>query len=207
MADADFGRPDRRWTVFAGDARTDGFSSVTAVPMRVRGEIIGAVSVLRDRAGHLSDETLRLMRALTNAASAGLIVHRDPDCFLLAVHEAAANAQEHGSGGRLWLWRHAGRIWCEISDDGPGLPADFTVHTGAPPSGGLQHSGLWLIHRICPDVEITSSPGGGNPLADEPSAARPIGGTCHVRAGMSGPATATPPKRRWKSAALIGRAK
>jgi hypothetical protein len=51
-------------------------------------------------------------------------------------------------------------MWCEISDDGPGLPADFEIRTEAPHGAGLPSAGLWLIHRICPDLEITSSPRG-----------------------------------------------
>jgi GAF domain-containing protein/anti-sigma regulatory factor (Ser/Thr protein kinase) len=268
VVDADLGRPDHRWPNFAQQARDDGFWSVAAVPMRIRGEIVGVLSVLRNRTGRFSDEALRLTRALANVATVGLLVHRDAeyravlavqsqqvltgrmaverawgvlaelldvdvdialqalrrhagrtgrtlratamevvnslpragqvngtepvllvqritmsslpvvrtrvrqrlamaglsgstlDSFLLAVHEAAANAQEHGGGGRLWLWRHAGSMWCEISDDGPGLPADFEIRTEAPHGAGLPSAGLWLIHRICPDLEITSSPRG-----------------------------------------------
>ena len=79
------------------------------------------------------------------------------DSFLLAVHEAAANAEEHGGGGRLWLWLHDGNVWCEISDDGPGLPAGFTIRTDPPGPGNVDHAGLWLIRRICRDVLIDSS--------------------------------------------------
>jgi len=45
QVDADLGRPDRRWTVFAQQARDAGFWSAAAVPMRIRGEVVGALSV------------------------------------------------------------------------------------------------------------------------------------------------------------------
>ncbi|MFI7599086.1 GAF domain-containing protein [Actinoplanes sp. NPDC049681] len=268
LVDADLDDPDPRWAVFAEQARADGFRSVAAVPMRIRGEIIGTFSVLRDRAGPFSAEQLRLTQALANLATVGLLVKRDTgyrtvlaarsqhilmgrvaverargilaelldtdtdtalqelrrhamrterelrataievvrrlptagrgistvpvllvqaitmtsplaplrdlvrqrlstgglsgsalDSFLLAIHEAAVNAQQHAGGGWLWLWRHNGSVWCEISDRGPGLPAGFTIPDGSQDIR-RQHAGLWLIRRICPDLRMTSSTSG-----------------------------------------------
>lgn len=268
LVDPDLDSADPRWPVFARQARQAGFRSVSAVPMKVRGEIIGVLSVLRHRAGDFTDEELRLTRALANVATVGLLLQRDAeyrsvlaaqaqrvltgrvaverargilaelldvdvdaalselrrhaertgrslsaaalelvdclplagragdsgsgplvhritvaalpslrtlvrrrlmaaglsssaaDSFTLAVHEAAANAAEHGGGGRLWLWRQDADLWCEISDDGAGIPADFRHRTEAPRPGDPKHVGLWLIRRICPDLQLTTSAGG-----------------------------------------------
>lgn len=266
VADADLDDPDPRWTGFAQQARGDGFRSVAAAPMRLRGEVIGVLGVLRQTPGEFAGEQLRLMQALANVAAAGLLVQRDAgyravlaaqsqhvltgrvaveqargilaellavdidtalselrrhagrtgrslratavevvaalptagrsngaaaaavllvqavaaanlaemrirlrqrllaagltgsalDSFLLAVHEAVANAQQHAGGGRLWLWVHHGSVWCEISDDGPGLPAGFEIPTETP-NISREHAGLWVIRRICPDLDISSS--------------------------------------------------
>lgn len=64
------------------------------------------------------------------------------DTFTLAAHEASVNAAEHGGGGRLWLWRHDGDLWCEISDDGGGLAADRPLRTERPGPGDAAHVGL-----------------------------------------------------------------
>lgn len=267
VLDVDLTHPDPRWEPFAEEARASGFGSAAAVPMRIRDEVIGVVSVLRPRTGHFTDQTLRLMRALANVATLGLLVQRDAgyravlavrsqqvltgrvaieqargilaeiletdvdtalgelrrhalrtgrslrataievvaalptaerddgaapallvqpislsslpalrarvrrsllalgfsgsalDSFLIAVNEAATNAQEHAWGGRLWLWVHQGSVWCEISDDGPGMPAGFEIPTGPPELNG-QQAGLWLIRRVCPDLKITSDAAG-----------------------------------------------
>jgi GAF domain-containing protein/anti-sigma regulatory factor (Ser/Thr protein kinase) len=268
LVDPDLDRADPRWPAFARQARQAGFRSVSAVPMKVRGEFIGVLSVLRHRAGDFTEEELRLTQALANVATVGLLLQRDveyrsvlaaqaqrvltgrvaverargilaelldididaalselrrhaertgrslsaaalelvdylplaaraadsgpgplvhpvtvaalpllrksvrrrlmaaglsvsaADHFTLAVHEAAVNAAEHGGGGRLWLWRHDADLWCEISDDGAGIPADFPGRTEAPRPGDPEHAGLWLIRRICPDMQLTTGPGG-----------------------------------------------
>jgi anti-sigma regulatory factor (Ser/Thr protein kinase) len=264
MIDADLGRPDRRWRPFAEQARDAGFWSAAAMPMRIRGEVVGVLSVLRHQAGTFTDQHLRLIRTLANVATIGLLMQRDAEYrtvlaahsqqlltgrvaverargilaelldidvdgaleelrrhaartrrslpetavevvaglphdgrlngsptvllvhritmaslaelrarvrqrlsraglsgtdlggFLLAVHEAAANAELHGGGGRLWLWRHDDAVWCEISDDGPGLPPGFQIRADAVGTGNVAQAGLWLIRRICPDFDLTS---------------------------------------------------
>jgi len=99
------------------------------------------------------------IRALATAQGLhGEQAHR----FLLAVHEAVVNAVRHGGGhGQLLLWRRDGRLWCEISDHGPGMSAPKTSRAGPgarpewPRSPGLQ-----VIRRACSSVDITTSPTG-----------------------------------------------
>ncbi|MEV4637998.1 GAF domain-containing protein [Actinoplanes sp. NPDC049548] len=107
------------------------------------------------------------------------------DSFLLAIHEAATNAQEHAGGGRLWLWVHHGSVWCEISDDGPGLPAGFDIQTELPDIR-RRHAGLWLVRRICPDLEITSGAGGTRLLLRRPLPAQPSASPSAVDSGAAG---------------------
>jgi anti-sigma regulatory factor (Ser/Thr protein kinase) len=81
--------------------------------------------------------------------------------FVLAVNEVATNAVLHGGGhGRLRMWSHGGRLWCEVSDEGPGLPAGW-MGDGRPPER-LDHRGrgLWLTGMLCDQVMIVSGPAG-----------------------------------------------
>ena len=264
-----------RWPQFARQAHAAGFRSAYALPMRLRKEVIGVLTLLRAQSDPLSDDDIRLGQALANVTTVGLLQHRtlaqrrvlgeqlrhvlnsrvliehakgvvaerlditvdvaldellrhsertgrplgeiaravlngdrasaradagataDPvlivrlfdldtlvalraavsrllsvadlpesvrHTLVLAVHEAATNAIRHGGGsGRLWLWSHAGSLWCEISDDGPGLPADITVPAVAPDNLG-DGSGLWLINQVVDDLAVTTTPPGGTRL-------------------------------------------
>jgi GAF domain-containing protein len=77
VADADLDHPDLRWAAFAGQAIGQGFRSVTALPMRVRGEIIGVLTLLRTRVGPFNGEELRLAQALANVATVALLLQYD----------------------------------------------------------------------------------------------------------------------------------
>jgi anti-sigma regulatory factor (Ser/Thr protein kinase)/GAF domain-containing protein len=75
--------------------------------------------------------------------------------FVFAVHEAAANAVRHGGGsGQLVLWRQGGTLTAEISDDGPGMPDGHDTSPSDPGADSIGGRGLWLIRRVCADVEI-----------------------------------------------------
>lgn len=77
--------------------------------------------------------------------------------LVLAVHEAAANAVRHGGGhGQLLLWRRDGRLWCEISDHGPGINATTERRDHDTNNGWPARHGLWLIQRLCTSLDITT---------------------------------------------------
>ncbi|WP_328460965.1 ATP-binding protein [Actinoplanes sp. NBC_00393] len=82
--------------------------------------------------------------------------------LVLAVHEAVTNAVDHGGGhGQLLLWRRDGRLWCEISDHGPGIPAGGPTDDRAAASHrNLGWSGLTIIRRSCPSMDIITDPTG-----------------------------------------------
>lgn len=93
--------------------------------------------------------------------------------FVLAVHEAMTNAVIHGGGhGQLLLWHRDHRLWCEISDHGPGMSG--TVLPLRPPrradGGGLATGhGLWLIAQACAGLDITTDPTGTRLLLSYPA--------------------------------------
>jgi anti-sigma regulatory factor (Ser/Thr protein kinase) len=91
-----------------------------------------------------------------HAAREGLTGRRLED-FVLAVNEIVTNAVVHGGGhGRLRLWSHGGRLWCEVTDEGPGLPPGWMG--GRRPPAGFEGGGrgLWLTRMLCDQITIVS---------------------------------------------------
>ncbi|MBB6343934.1 ATP-binding protein [Nonomuraea muscovyensis] len=102
-----------------------------------------------------------LRRAVTTyAAGMGLTGRRLED-FVLAVNEITTNAVLHGGGrGRLRLWARDGRLWCEVTDEGPGLPPGWMGSARTPSRYDPGGRGLWLTRMLCDHVTIVSTPGG-----------------------------------------------
>jgi transcriptional regulator with GAF, ATPase, and Fis domain len=65
-----------RWPRFAPHARGSGFSAVSALPMRLRSEVIGAMNLFRARPGPLADEQVGLGQAMADIATIGLLQER-----------------------------------------------------------------------------------------------------------------------------------
>jgi transcriptional regulator with GAF, ATPase, and Fis domain len=73
----------RRWPVFAARAATAGFGSVHALPLRLRGTVIGAVNLFcADR--ELSSEDVDVGQALADVATIGLLSQRSDDSIVIA---------------------------------------------------------------------------------------------------------------------------
>lgn len=67
---------EKRWPGFTGAARHAGFTSVTALPMRLRNQVIGALNLLQTTPGALPDIDLNLAQALADVATIGLLQER-----------------------------------------------------------------------------------------------------------------------------------
>jgi anti-sigma regulatory factor (Ser/Thr protein kinase) len=104
---------------------------------------------------------LRRVRRLVGWAAhrVGLGREREQD-MVLAVNEAATNAIRYGGGaGELELLQDDGRaLIAQISDGGPGMPADATV--GNPPVEQTGGRGRYLIEKTCDHVEYRTGPDG-----------------------------------------------
>lgn len=118
------------------------------------------------------ETTLRVLRetVLAHATAAGMPEGRALD-VVLAVHELAANAVEHGGGtGRLRMSVTNRELICRVSDPGPansGLPRNSTLRSqrpGAaartPPWPYEPGHGLWLVRRIADHISVHCSPAG-----------------------------------------------
>jgi serine/threonine-protein kinase RsbW len=75
--------------------------------------------------------------------------------FVVAVNEIMTNAVHHGGGaGRLRLWHDDDRLYCVVSDNGPGIPGGRANGEHRPEPGTIGGWGLWLTREICDSVSI-----------------------------------------------------
>ncbi|MET8677622.1 ATP-binding protein [Streptomyces sp. NPDC004647] len=99
--------------------------------------------------------TLRL-RIIDSVTRAGLDEPRRSD-FVLAVHEVACNAVEHGGGeGRLLLYRNGGRLHCRVTDNGPGFSEEVIPREPPGLFAGEGGRGLWLTRQLTDRLEIAA---------------------------------------------------
>jgi GAF domain-containing protein len=68
--------PDDRWPRFAAEARRLGFTTVHALPMRLRGQVIGAVNVFATDERVLTSSEVDVGQALADVATVGLLQER-----------------------------------------------------------------------------------------------------------------------------------
>lgn len=66
----------RRWPDFAAAAAAGGYASAHALPLRLRGQVIGALNLFRTGIQPLSDEDITLGQALADIATIGLLHER-----------------------------------------------------------------------------------------------------------------------------------
>jgi transcriptional regulator with GAF, ATPase, and Fis domain len=66
-----------RWPRFAPKALASGFRSVQAVPLRLRGTILGAMNLFLTEPGGISDDSLTVIQAMADVATIGLLQQRE----------------------------------------------------------------------------------------------------------------------------------
>jgi GAF domain-containing protein len=65
-----------RWPQFCQAAASAGFTSVHALPMRLRDKVLGALGLFGDEVGRLDDHDLELAQALVHVASVAIVNER-----------------------------------------------------------------------------------------------------------------------------------
>ena len=65
-----------RWPRFAPEAIANGFRSVHALPMRLRGDVIGALNLFHTGAEGIDDEGVRAARAFADIATIAILQYR-----------------------------------------------------------------------------------------------------------------------------------
>jgi GAF domain-containing protein len=73
---ADLGQEAERWPQWAQSAVSAGFRAVTVVPLRVRDQVIGSMSLMHTEPGHLPAEDVRVAQALAAVATTGVLQAR-----------------------------------------------------------------------------------------------------------------------------------
>ncbi|MGI8808779.1 MAG: GAF and ANTAR domain-containing protein [Acidimicrobiales bacterium] len=76
VGEADLEATAVRWPAFSVEALGAGFRAVYALPMRVRGEVVGALNLFRNQVGALPEADLRAAQALADVATLGILQHR-----------------------------------------------------------------------------------------------------------------------------------
>ncbi|PRY39569.1 GAF domain-containing protein [Umezawaea tangerina] len=72
----DLATDGQRWPRFAAAASECGFRAVQALPMRLRDQAVGALSLLNTEPGPLGDDHVQLGQALADVATIGILQHR-----------------------------------------------------------------------------------------------------------------------------------
>jgi GAF domain-containing protein len=67
---------DGRWPRFAAVARQAGFRAADAIPMRLRGYVVGALNLFRTEVGSLTADDVAIAQALADLATIAILQHR-----------------------------------------------------------------------------------------------------------------------------------
>jgi GAF domain-containing protein len=76
VVNADLTQASGQWPVFAPQAASRGYRSVHAFPLRLRGQVIGALNLFGADTGRLDAGDVRIVQALADVATIGLLQER-----------------------------------------------------------------------------------------------------------------------------------
>jgi len=76
VVNQDLAEVDGRWPRFAAEALAAGFHSVHALPMRLRGNVLGALNLFHVESGRMRDSDVNAAQALADVATIAVLQHR-----------------------------------------------------------------------------------------------------------------------------------
>lgn len=93
------------WPRFAAEALATGFQSVIALPMRLRGAVIGALNLFRGAAGEMGPADIEVAQAFADVATIAILQHR-------ATHEAQVINEQltHALNSRVVIEQAKGMV-------------------------------------------------------------------------------------------------
>jgi anti-sigma regulatory factor (Ser/Thr protein kinase) len=92
------------------------------------------------------------------AREAGLSDVRAAD-LVIAANEVAANTVRHArTAGTLAVWHDDDEIICQVMD--AGFITDPLAGTRIPRAGAMTGYGLWIVNRVCDQVDLHSDVNG-----------------------------------------------
>jgi transcriptional regulator with GAF, ATPase, and Fis domain len=97
--------PDPRWPRFAQAATQAGFATVEALPMRLRGQVIGALNLFGAGPGRFDAADVRIGQALADVATIGLLHERN-----VRRREAVAEQLQAALNSRVVIEQAKGKL-------------------------------------------------------------------------------------------------
>ncbi|MET7425908.1 ATP-binding protein [Dactylosporangium sp. NPDC005555] len=81
--------------------------------------------------------------------------------LLLVASELATNAIIHGGGtGQLRLWHHDTVLYCQVTDQGPGILDPAGGSTMPDPTRSEGGRGLWICRNLTAELSVDVGPDG-----------------------------------------------
>jgi GAF domain-containing protein len=111
---ADLSAASQRWPQFAAAATQAGLRAVQALPMRLRGQVIGALNLFRADPGPFDLDGQRIGQALADVATIGLLHERN-----LRRSEALAEQLQAALNSRVVIEQATGKLAERLSLDMP----------------------------------------------------------------------------------------
>jgi anti-sigma regulatory factor (Ser/Thr protein kinase) len=77
------------------------------------------------------------------------------DHLVLIASELVTNAITYAGGsGRVRMWRHGSALYCQVTDEGPGMPEPESKGVARPDPVAPSGRGLWVARSLAESIDI-----------------------------------------------------